>query len=86
MGVCKMFLGQIISGKCKCKQRHAFSQPQVLVTVELVSMEHAQRKVMGSEGGPGLGFGPPWNLGPAPVFQLDFPAKYVSHRKALWTL
>lgn len=37
-------------------------------------------------GEPGLGRWPPWNLGPAPVFQPDFAAKYVSHRKALWTL
>lgn len=37
-------------------------------------------------GGPGLGFKPSWNLGLAPVFQPDFPAKYVSYRKALWTL
>lgn len=31
-------------------------------------------------GGPGLGLWPPWNLGPAPIFQPDFPAKYESQK------
>lgn len=35
--------------------------------------------------GPGLGLWPPWNLGPAPIFQPDFPAKYVS-QEDFWTL
>lgn len=34
----------------------------------------------GMWGGPGLGLWPPWSLGPAPIFQWDFPAKYVSRK------
>lgn len=38
------------------------------------------RKGAGMWGGPGLDLWPSWNLGPAPIFQWNFPAKYVSQK------
>lgn len=49
------------------------------VTMGLVH-ETCSEKGDGVWGGPGLDLWPPWNLGPAPTFQPDFEANYVSQQ------